>query len=469
MSVRGTIFTVTYREHVLKVAVEEGKVHVKVDSANESVDLEAGESAEYLIEEPENKEDANDPNSVTGNGDGGTGGDDNDTTLDLGQQYDWVNRYLEMIRGYDFTGLEANPRLGFAWIDDDSIPEMYIVEGDAHYQGVRIYTTDGVRRYGFGPISGNGSTAYWERSGALEDHYAATGEERIRFLILPTGEVVLETKSVMDYDTDTVFCWVNGTEASEQEYWDALAEVAAPFEQHPRKYLSYQDGVEFNKNNYIEPVQKALLQMVGIDISVSNRDEAQTDKETNEPDNTQSTGWRNLYLAALEHLVQEQIGDHGTMDLSMKLVDITGGRYPELLVASGSGWHSSVWIITTWDGTPMCSGGYGEYGELSYLPKKGIFGYQNTSVDSETIEWDKIEEGMVISVLKKEKSRSIYYVNGEVVTQQEYITAEDSLYDTDMPVIFRWEDGIMFDEFSYKVDFNNAVTVYKRNNPLFSE
>ncbi len=107
MSVRGTIFTVTYRDHVLNVSVEEGKVRVKLDSTDESVDLEAGDSVQYRIEESENDDQGTEIGGNTGqNGGNGDKTDpDNGKTIDKELMKKWLNIYYNLAKQQSGDGL----------------------------------------------------------------------------------------------------------------------------------------------------------------------------------------------------------------------------------------------------------------------------------------------------------------------------------------------------------------------------
>ena len=61
---------------------------------------------------------------------------------------------------------------------------------------------------------------------------------------------------------------VDEREVSKEEYENALEEFYQSVIFYERKHLPYQLGYDFNSANYKEVIDKALLQMVGIDVSV---------------------------------------------------------------------------------------------------------------------------------------------------------------------------------------------------------
>lgn len=163
MSVRGTKFTVYYRDSLLKVDVTEGVVRVKLEDSEEAIFLSAGESMEHRMEDGKQPEDETLPDNTNDNNtsDNDPKNDEpeegnpadkivlEDTTKDLGiddgwraAYRNWFTRNMESLQG-------LHPRFTLIYIDDNDIPELLVARDRDGNRGLMLY------RY-----AGNGNMAF---------------------------------------------------------------------------------------------------------------------------------------------------------------------------------------------------------------------------------------------------------------------------------------------------------------------
>lgn len=122
------------------------------------------------------------------------------------------------------------PRFCLAYMNNDEVPELLIVDGDTHPDKVKIYTYNQgvveplVNEYGEESYGATGCIYYAEKTGNFYSHDAGMGEENYYFYEIQ-GNNVIKTKeiyTIMNVPEESVDYYVDGTLVTEETYKQAL-------------------------------------------------------------------------------------------------------------------------------------------------------------------------------------------------------------------------------------------------------
>lgn len=185
-------------------------------------------------------------------------------TEDVGEVYagaelteDYALAYYGFLKEYaeDCTGPNAEKaRFSLAYIDDNEVPELLLMEDDCHAAGVKVYTyVQGVVKEigGFGSF---GRMQYVEREGMIFDHYMGQGEKNSNFFKLEDGEVKLINALYSCSNHSDVFI-IDGNSVDEgtfQEKWKEL------YEDYAYILIGYDDGIQIRDTELKTSLAEAL-------------------------------------------------------------------------------------------------------------------------------------------------------------------------------------------------------------------
>lgn len=135
------------------------------------------------------------------------------------QQMTYQKAYSELLNNYDSTSSSFTPRFCLAYIDEDDVPELFIIEGDSHADGVTMYTYTDDKAVKVGGFSEYGGIDYAPK----ENLFISTSSGMDMFqseyyrLNIGNAELICSTTGVnLGMEESTYY--IDDTIVSEDEY-----------------------------------------------------------------------------------------------------------------------------------------------------------------------------------------------------------------------------------------------------------
>lgn len=162
------------------------------------------------------------------------------------QQVPYARAYLEFLTEYvqnSKDGKEQGARFSLAFVDDDDIPELLLMEDDCHAKGVKVFTYYQDQVVELGAFGSFGLMQYVERAGLIFSHYMGHGESDNDFFEIKEGQAVLicnmHSTPYRRNGIDANLYEIDGVAVNEKTYrarWKAL------YEDQDYVLIGYKDG-----------------------------------------------------------------------------------------------------------------------------------------------------------------------------------------------------------------------------------
>ncbi|MDE6883243.1 MAG: hypothetical protein K2P48_09030 [Lachnospiraceae bacterium] len=162
------------------------------------------------------------------------------------QQAPYARAYLEFLTEYvqnSKDGKGQGARFSLAFVDDDDIPELLLMEDDCHAEGVKVFTYYQDQVVELGAFGSSGLMQYVERAGLIFSHYMGHGESDNDFFEIKEGQAVLicnmHSTPYRKNGIDANLYEIDGVAVNEKTYrarWKAL------YEDQDYVLIGYKDG-----------------------------------------------------------------------------------------------------------------------------------------------------------------------------------------------------------------------------------
>ncbi len=162
------------------------------------------------------------------------------------QQASYAQAYLEFLTEYaqnSKDGKGQGARFSLAFVDNNDIPELLLMEDDCHAEGVKVFTYYQDQVVELGAFGSFGLMQYVERAGLIFSHYMGHGESDNDFFEIKEGQAVLicnmHSTPYRRNGIDTSLYEIDGVAVNEKTYrarWKAL------YEDQDYVLIGYKDG-----------------------------------------------------------------------------------------------------------------------------------------------------------------------------------------------------------------------------------
>ncbi len=162
------------------------------------------------------------------------------------QQAPYAPAYLEFLTEYaqnSKDGKGQGARFSLAFVDNNDIPELLLMEDDCHAEGVKVFTYYQDQVVELGAFGSFGLMQYVERAGLIFSHYMGHGESDNDFFEIKEGQAVLicnmHSTPYRRNGIDTSLYEIDGVAVNEKTYrarWKAL------YEDQDYVLIGYKDG-----------------------------------------------------------------------------------------------------------------------------------------------------------------------------------------------------------------------------------
>ena len=162
------------------------------------------------------------------------------------QQAPYAQAYLEFLTEYaqnSKDGKGQGARFSLAFVDNNDIPELLLMEDDCHAEGVKVFTYYQDQVVELGAFGSFGLMQYVERAGLIFSHYMGHGESDNDFFEIKEGQAVLicnmHSTPYRRNGIDTSLYEIDGVAVNEKTYrarWKAL------YEDQDYVLIGYKDG-----------------------------------------------------------------------------------------------------------------------------------------------------------------------------------------------------------------------------------
>jgi hypothetical protein len=178
-----------------------------------------------------------------------------ESTEETSEVTDYRSAYKEFLRNYTLdTGYAETPRFCLGYVDEDDIPELFVIEGTSHANCVKMYTylNNGVVE--IGSFGSYGSMSYAPKCNRFLSSNSGMGLVTDYFYYLESGQawIYCEFEAYTDENFNTEYT-VGGMWSDEVEYTAELeavkTELGVDFVE-----VDYDTAYEINEGN-IESIQ----------------------------------------------------------------------------------------------------------------------------------------------------------------------------------------------------------------------
>ena len=276
------------------------------------------------------------------------------------------------------AGDSNNLRIGFGYIDDDAIPELFVSDGDYHTSGIRVFTYSTKKKeidY-IGDFSSFGGIQYVEKGNRIISQYGNHGDYSFFYTAIEDGKPVLIgaiAQGEMPNDTvpggyEAVYYvglkvpeGIDGSRRTGDglgaaDWLDKVSEEE--YIQTDDKYRGIKGEESVKSINYGE-MRTIHLSPGGSTFGLDNENWENNLGEyildVAFPERTGYwTAYERIYQAAKERFVAEDY----------LLEDINGDGQEELFLFEGNDHMDGVLLYTFYDGKALFLGKFGEYGKI---------------------------------------------------------------------------------------------------------
>ncbi|MDE7341737.1 MAG: hypothetical protein K2N80_14495 [Lachnospiraceae bacterium] len=329
-------------------------------------------------------------------------------------------------------------RAMLAFIDDDNIPELLLIEDCIHAAGVKVYTYD-QKAVGqeavieLGVFGSMGRMQYVERGGMICSGFSGMGECDSAFYQVKDGEVKLVC-SLMSYqppDGRPEIYRIDGVSVTAEAHnkkWDELYEAGEYV------MIGYDDAFA------IKELEPADLLAEAVNALLLHRESPQlADMVAEQSEVLEGYG---AFLA--EYASQRDESDSREVP-GFAFTYLDGDDVPELIVIDGYAHSCGAAVYTFEKGEVISVGAYGQYGAMGYREKEGIvFDDYDTggNVYSSVYQIEGKEETLLQSYSERcdfsaegEEVQYAYMVDGKEVSEEQYREVCDKWNESECRVI----------------------------------
>ena len=368
-----------------------------------------------------------------------------------------VISYASAYRQFLETYIEENEyahraRAMLAFIDDDNMPELLLIEDNSHASGVKVYTYYQEAVTELGEFGSMGSMQYAERDGMILSSFTGMGENYAGFFRVEDGAAkpVCELRdcqwsdgSHLSYEIDGVSVTKEACHAKWEELYDTDKYIV----------IGYEDAFavqEMEPGDLITKAVNALLlnrespRLIEMAAEQSEVLEGYgkflTEYESKQKgSNSSNNGGGNRDSSNSGGGNREEVP-------GFALIYLDGDDVPELLVIEGWAHASGVSVYTYEEGAVVSVGVYGQYGAMGYREKEGIiFDDYDTgcsSIYSSVYQIDGSKETLLQSYSERyglpegaEELQYTYTVDGKEASAEQYGKVCEKWSETDYRVI----------------------------------
>ena len=380
------------------------------ESAKDAEDAESGNEIEQTAEDAE-KEESAEETSWTGSF--------------------YMKAYQQFLESYmkekEYPTLVTRATLAF--IDDDNVPELLLIESFNHPAGVKVYTYYQESVIELGEFGSFGSMQYVEKGGMIFSGWSGMGEGVANFYQMEDGEAKLVC-SIRDYepfDGSPKTYEIDGVSATEEENnkkWEEL------YDAYEYVLIRYDDAFVVQEPEITDVLDKALnalfLQKDSLQLTEMVAEQSEV---------------LDGYGAFLAEYEPHITGNNSEEVPVFSLIYLDGDDVPELVVIEGIAHACGGYVYTFEEGEVIPIGeGYGQYGAMRYREKEGIVfhdydafgnvycdvyqieGANETHLQSYSERYELPEEG--------EELIYAYTVDGKEVSKEQYQEVFDKWHET---------------------------------------
>ena len=278
----------------------------------------------------------------------------------------YMTAYQRFLEAYVEENEYANmARAMLALIDDDTVPELLLIEDNSHASGVKVYKYYQESVVELGEFGSFGSMQYVERGGMIFSGYSGMGEGYAGFFRVEEGEAELLC-SIRDYepfDGSPKTYEIDGVSATEEAYnkkWEEL------YDTYKYMLITYEDAFaiqELEIADLLAEAQNALLLQKEFPRLAEMVEEQSKVLEG--------------YKVFLADYIPQRTANNSVEIPAFSLIYLDGDDVPELIVIEGYAHACGGYVYTFEEGkiVPIgenYGGGYGQYGAMRYWEKEGI-------------------------------------------------------------------------------------------------
>ena len=345
----------------------------------------------------------------------------------------WVGRsYMKAYQQFLESYVEESKytqwaRVTLAFIDDDNVPELILIENKSHATGVKVDTYSQESVIEIGEFGSMGSMQYVERGGMILSGWSGMGECDSNFYQVEGGEAKLVC-SLMSYEQpDGLYelyeiDGVSVTEEAHDKKWEEL------YDAYEYALIGYDDAFAIEETEITDLLDEALNALLVQKSSPCLAEMVEEQLEVLEG-----------YAAFLAEYELHRMGNNSEEVPVFSLIYLDGDDVPELVVIEGIAHACGGYVYTFEEGEVISVGEYGQYGILHYREKEGIafhdydaFGDIHSAVyqiegSKETLlqSWSAVCEYTV----EKEEVHYIYTVDGKEVAEEQYWNVYEKWYE----------------------------------------
>ena len=334
----------------------------------------------------------------------------------------WIGGYTTAYRRFLEAYMEEEnkyvhrARVMLALIDDDSIPELLLIEDNSHASGVKVYTYYQESVVELGEFGSFGSMEYVERGGMIFSGFSGMGEGSSQFFQVEDGEtkLVCSIMSYQPFDGSPETYEIDGISATEEavrKKWEEL---------DTDKYISigYDDALAIWESELADLLTEArdvlLLQKESLQLAEMVAEQSEV-----------LEGYGTFLAEYVPHR-----GSDSKEVPGFALIYLDDDETPELIVIEGYAHACGASVYTYEKGKVIPVGEYGQYGAMVYREKEGIvFGDYDTggNVYSNVYQIEGKKETLLQSYSERcelseegEELQYTYTVDGKEVSEEQY-------------------------------------------------
>lgn len=156
---------------------------------------------------------------------------------------------------------EGWARFALAFIDDNEIPELLLMEDDCHARGVKVFTFDQGSVVELGEFGSFGRMQYVERGGMIFSHFMGQGATDTDFYRVEEGKAELicsmHSSPPLSYNGFTDKYEIDGCSVDEQTYQTRWQEL---YEDQEYVLITYEDGIPIKEEELKCSLSEAIDQ-----------------------------------------------------------------------------------------------------------------------------------------------------------------------------------------------------------------
>lgn len=331
----------------------------------------------------------------------------------------YTTAYQRFLKAYVEENKYAyRARIALAFIDDDNVPELLLIEDNSHAAGVKVYSYDQESVIELGEFGSTGSMQYVERGGMVLGAFTGMGECDDNFFRVEGGEVkpVCSLMSYQPPDGRPQVYEIDGISVTEEVYHKKWEEL---YDTYEYVVIGYDDALAIGESELADLLTEAQNALF------LQKESPRLEKMVAE----QSEVLEGYGTFLEKYISQWKESDSGEIP-GFALTYLDGDDVPELVVIEGYAHASSAAVYTFEKGKVVPVGIYGQYGAMSYREKEGIIfdDYDmGGNVYSRVYQIEGKKETLLQTYgercefqVEGEELRYTYVVDGKEVSEEQY-------------------------------------------------